>query len=202
MTAQTMTVMKPATPANLPDELTLWKALVKGDRRAAEQLVEVTYGRIYGALFRLCNGDEELAADLTQDTYRKAWASLDRFRADCAFSSWLYRIAHTTFLSHVRRPQRITSLDQPDRLPATGPLASQRVEQQETSAQLRRAVVQLPDDLQFAITARYWHEMPVREIASVQQISEVAVRKRLKRAHQQIAEILNQPSSTPEETPS
>ncbi len=200
MTAQTLTLMKPAIPTDLPDESTLWQALVDGDRSAAEQLVEVTYCRIYGALFRLCNGDQDLAADLTQETYRKAWASLSRFRGDCAFSSWLYRIAHTTFLSHIRRPKRITSLEEPDRLPDHAPPAGERLEVEETSIQLRRAVAQLPDDLQFAITARYWHETPVREIASIQRISEVAVRKRLKRAHQQIAAILNQPSSSQEES--
>ncbi len=190
MTAQTLTMTQPAAPPDRPDETILWQALAAGDRGAAEQLVEATYERIYGALFRLCNGDEPLAADLTQETYRKAWASLSRFRGDCAFSSWLYRIAHTTFLSHVRRP-RLTLLEEPERLTAPGPSAHRTAEDKETSLRLQRAILQLPEDLQFAVTARYWHETPVREIAALQGISEVGVRKRLQRAHQQIANILN-----------
>ena len=62
-------------------ETRLVNAAKLGDRDAAEQLVETTYSAVYAALYRMCHGDAELAADLTQDTYRKAWESLAGF--DC-----------------------------------------------------------------------------------------------------------------------
>jgi DNA-directed RNA polymerase specialized sigma24 family protein len=84
-------------------------ALRSGDRAAAERLVEQTYEQVFASLCRMC-GDRELAADLTQDTYARAWRSLDSFEGRCQFFTWLYRIAYTTFLNHVRKPQRLQTL--------------------------------------------------------------------------------------------
>ena len=45
----------------------------------AKTFLERTYGAVYAALFRLTGGDADLAADLTQETYRRAWQALPRF---------------------------------------------------------------------------------------------------------------------------
>src|SRR5436305_14461868 len=84
----------------------LLAALAAGDRTAAEELVERTYRGVFSLLRRLC-GDADLAADLTQETYRKAWAALPAFDGRSQFSTWLFRIAYTTFLNHLRRPRRL-----------------------------------------------------------------------------------------------
>ena len=47
---------------------------------------------------------------------------------------------------------------------------------------LRRAVLALPEELRFAVTAHFWGEVPVREIARQEGLSSVAIRKRLRRA--------------------
>ena len=179
----------PSPTARVDLERALWRALAAGDHDAAERLVEVTYQKIYGALFRLTGGDSDLAADLTQETYRKAWRSLHRFQGRSAFSTWLYRIAHNTFLTHIQRPRRLEPLDerQLEALPATDRSVQQQVERDERGERLRRAVLKLPEELQFAVTARYWNDIPVREIARLQGISPVGVRKRLLRANKSLA---------------
>ena len=87
------------------------EALRAGDREAAQELVERTYEQVYASLFRM-SGDAELAADLTQETYARAWRALDKFEGRSRVSTWLYRIAYTTFLNHIRRPQRVSTLDE------------------------------------------------------------------------------------------
>ena len=177
------TTPRPPTTGSSGDPELLWPAVVAGDREAAERLAACTYQVTYAALIKL-SGDPELAADLTQETYRKAWAALPGFRGASAFTSWLYRIAYTTYLNHVRRPARIVPLDeyQATRLCDPDPLPNDKLRRGEEEAQLRRALATLPDNLAFAVTARYWGELPVREIARVQGVSQVAVRKRLKKA--------------------
>ncbi len=165
------------------DERSLLAALTAGDRRAADQLVDCTYGRVFASLLKMC-GRPDLAADLTQDTYQKAWASLHRFDQRSLFSTWLYRIAYNTFLNHVRRPTRIVPAD-PERLrepsdPHPGP--DQRIDQYETHKRLRRAVIALPEELRFTVTARFWGELPVKEIARLENVTGAAIRKRLKKA--------------------
>ncbi len=177
--------------ADSPDDL--WPAAARGDRGAAERLAAATYRGVFASLCKL-SGDPELASDLAQETYRKAWAALERFRGGCAFSSWLYRIAFTTFLNHVRRPSRVVPLDErrARQVPAPATPADERLDQRREEARLRRAVLGLPEPLALTVTARYWGEMPVREIARLQEISTVAVRKRLKKALALLAETLEE----------
>ena len=167
-----------------PTDRELSAALAGGDRRAAERLVERTYRRIYRALFRMTGGDAELAADLTQDTYRRAWASLDSFEGRASFATWAYRIAYTTYLNYVRRPRRLTPLTEEAAAavedPQPGPERS--VRQAREAERLRRAVLDLPEDLRFTVTAHYWGELTPPQIARQIGLSAVAVRKRLKRA--------------------
>jgi RNA polymerase sigma-70 factor (ECF subfamily) len=172
------------------DERALALSLSQGDRRAAEELVDRTYRMIYAALFRLTGGDADLAADLTQETYRKAWASLGSFRGGAQLGTWLYRIAYTTFLNHIRRPRRLVPLDEasadgePD---DPSPPADVQLGEAGQAEHLRRAVLALPDDLRFAVTARFWRGLAVADIAAAESVTTVAIRKRLKRAFRILA---------------
>lgn len=174
--------MRSAAEASEDDLIT---ALAHGDRTAAERLVELTYGRIYAALHRLCGGDLELAADLTQETFRRAWTALASFRGRSKFSTWAYRIAYTTYLNHIRRPRRLTPLDAEaaTRVPDPEPDQEERATERRQAARLRQAVLELPEELRFTVTARFWGELPVAEIARLEGITPVAIRKRLKRAY-------------------
>lgn len=169
------------TPWN--EEGRLLAAIRGGDRTAAEELVERTYSAVYASLFRLC-GEGDLAADLTQETYRKAWEALDGFDGRSQFFTWLYRIAYTTFLNHIRRPRRITSLEEagaPDPRDES-PAADEMLSDREEGERLRGAVMTLPEDLRFTVTAHFWGGLPVKEIARIENITSVAIRKRLRKA--------------------
>jgi RNA polymerase sigma-70 factor (ECF subfamily) len=176
---------EPSGESGVPwaDEAALLDALRDGDPTAAGALVDATYGRIYGALVRLC-GDSELAADLTQEAYRKAWQALGDFGGRASFSTWLYRIAYTTFLNHVRRPLRLVPLVDADASVLADPARGREEELAvlEEHRRLRQAVLALDDTLRFAVTARYWAELPTTEIARLEGVSGAAIRKRLARA--------------------
>lgn len=165
------------------DEATLMESLAAGDRRAAEKLVERTYSQVYAALVRL-TGDGDLASDLTQETYRKAWQALARFDRRSQFGTWLYRIAYNTFLNHVRRPQRLSPLDerQVAEVRDPGPGLDDQMGRLEVEARLRRAVLGLPEELRFTVTARFWAELEVAEIAELEDVTGAAIRKRIKKA--------------------
>jgi RNA polymerase sigma-70 factor (ECF subfamily) len=181
-------------------ERRLLAALGDGDRAAAEELVALTSRRIYSLLHRLCGGDGELAADLTQDAYRKAWASLGGFDGRARFSTWLHRIAYTTFLNHRRRPQLVVAVDDPEDAAGSGPGAEPpgdpdpgaAIDAARSAERLRRAVLALPETLRYTVTARFWGELPVREIARQQGVTSVAVRKRLRKAMGMLAESLQE----------
>src|SRR5260370_10363467 len=130
--------------ADEEQESRLLAAVAAGNREAAERLVERTYRGVYGLLRRLC-GDSDLAADLTQETYRKAWNALSGFHGRAQFSTWLCRIAYNVFLNHLRRPRRLVPLQ--ERVAGTihdpSPPADQVPGQAAEGDRLRRAVLLL-----------------------------------------------------------
>lgn len=174
-------------------ESRLVAALAAGDRGAADRLVERTYRSVFALLRRLC-GDSDLAADLTQETYRKAWDSLASFHGRSQFSTWLFRIAYNTFLNHLRRPRRLVPME--DQIEATvqdpAPSLEEVVGKAAVGDRLRRAVLDLPEDLRFTVTALFWGDLSVNEVARHEGITGVAVRKRLKKALRLLAEALEQ----------
>ena len=165
------------------EERKLLTAIRGGDRGAAEEIVERTYSAVFASLYRLC-GDQDLAADLTQETYQKAWAALPNFDGRSQLFTWLYRIAYTTFLNHIRRPRLMKSLDD-DNMPETAdksPRVDELLGDAEEAEHLREAVLRLPEDLRFTVTAHFWGGLAVKEIAAIEEITTVAIRKRLHKA--------------------
>lgn len=176
-------------PANEADLLQRIRA---GDRSAAEEIAELHYRRIYRYACRL-TGDQDAGGDLCQETFRKAWSSLHSFDGRAAISTWLHRIAYTTFLNSIRGPKRIVAFEaDPPPVPDPSPSADELLGRDEEERTLRAAVLELPEDLQFTVTAHYWGEMTIREIAALEEITTVAVRKRLARALTRLESLLSE----------
>lgn len=96
-------------------EQTFLEDLKAGNVRAFEVLITRYSPDIYALLFRMTQSAEE-AADLTQETFLKAFRSIDRFRGDAELKTWLYRIAINESRNRVRwwrrrRKEQTVSLD-------------------------------------------------------------------------------------------
>jgi RNA polymerase sigma factor (sigma-70 family) len=168
-----------------------------GDRLAADALVEATYRPLFASLVRLCGGDRDRAADLTQETYRRAWQAFGEFDGRSQALTWLYRIGYNAFLNQLRRPIRAVHLDEtaPSSLPDPAPGIEETISREEAFRLVREAVLDLPDEQRFAVTARYWANLSVREIARDQRVTTVAIRKRLRRALAALQQFLERSSS-------
>lgn len=73
-----------------------------GDQKAYEKLYRANVGKIYALCLRLC-GNKDLAEDLTQDSFIRAWQKIDSFRGNSAFSSWLYRLSSNVVIGYLRQ---------------------------------------------------------------------------------------------------
>ena len=100
----------PALALPLPDtgsdESHLVARIVAGDRIAARMLYDRHAKRVHRLVYRIC-GDEELARDLVQDVFVRAFGQLAAFRGESAFGTWLHRIAVTTALNEMRKVRRL-----------------------------------------------------------------------------------------------
>src|SRR5688500_10187921 len=75
---------------------------IGGVEDSFEELVRRYQRPIAGYVFRLL-GDYEASLDVTQEVFIKVYNSLERYRSDYKFSTWLYRIAHNAAIDHLRR---------------------------------------------------------------------------------------------------
>ena len=90
---------------HLADQHALIERARRGDASAHRALYDAHVEQIYRLTFRL-TGAEHLARDVTQNTFVRAFASLDGFRGDSAFGTWLHAIAVSLSLNEIRRRKR------------------------------------------------------------------------------------------------
>jgi RNA polymerase sigma-70 factor (ECF subfamily) len=91
--------------SQLADERALLERARRGDASALHALYDTHMGPIYRLTFRM-TGDEQLARELTQDTFVRAFQRLDGFREDSAFLTWLHSIAVSVTLNEMKRRKR------------------------------------------------------------------------------------------------
>lgn len=140
-----------------------------GDLPAFERLMEANADRVYHLALRLL-GDPQEAEDLAQEAMLRAWNGLPRFRADSAFSTWLYRI--TTNLCYNRLPrlkQELRALE--DERAWAQSDGQQRPEFQlagrELGERLESAIAALPEQYRLLITLRHLDDLSYAEIADL-----------------------------------
>lgn len=178
-----------------PSEDQFLEKLRRGDAMAYERLVAEHSGDVYALLYRLTTDAEE-ARDLTQETFLRAFQSIDRFRGDSSLKTWIYRIAINQARNRWRwwrrRKRDVTvSLDATDEhrdkpLAATLPSDNSPSPEQETlaherEAQLREALQGLRRSYREAVILRDVEGLSYEEIATTLQISIGTVKSRISR---------------------
>lgn len=103
----------PLTRADqLEDQRALIERARRGDASAQRALYETHVDRIFRLAFRL-TGEEQMAKEMTQDAFVRAFAGIDGFRGHSAFGSWLHRIAVSVSLNGIRKRKRERSREEP-----------------------------------------------------------------------------------------
>jgi RNA polymerase sigma-70 factor (ECF subfamily) len=97
--------LAPERAHELADQRALIERARRGDASAHRALYDTHVDQIYRLTFRL-TGAEHTAREVTQNTFVKAFASLDGFRGDSAFGTWLHAIAVSLSLNEIRRRKR------------------------------------------------------------------------------------------------
>jgi RNA polymerase sigma-70 factor (ECF subfamily) len=176
------------------DELLLRRAR-QGDPEAFESLLTPLEGRIW----RICwhyTGEREAASDCAQETMMKIWRSLDSYRGDCAFESWVYRIAANCCMDWLRKKKRDRSVsiepmkDQGFDPADTSPGTEAQVIAKDERRRLREAIALLPEDQREALVLTQLERVSYEEAARMLDVSEGTVKSRVNRAKARLKEIL------------
>lgn len=169
---------------------------LSGDREAFAELVR----RHQLHMLHLCRsllGHPAEAEDAAQEIFLKAYASLQQFRADASFSTWLYRIASNYCLDQLRQKarRRTESLDailerDGEKIPLLLNAPPANLASPENWELAEHLLSSLPADYRLVLTLREAQGMRYQEIAETLDISIDSVKARLRRAREQLSQKL------------
>jgi RNA polymerase sigma-70 factor (ECF subfamily) len=178
----------PAVPAG-PAAAESIAAAVPADPLAARAFVEGLFarhrGEIYAYLVRMLR-DPELAADLTQDAFIRAYRAYGDLEDLAKARAWLYQIAHRVALDEIRRRKIIRFVPWIGESRGSSPSAERLVLDARLSGDLERALRRIPERQRSALLLAEVHEMTGLELAAALGTSHVAARALLTRARESL----------------
>jgi len=147
---------------------------IGGDSDSFNELVHRWERPIYALAYRQLRREED-ARDVCQETFLRAYRALHGFRGQAKFSSWLYRIALNLCRDWMRRERRTPVVQAPEDVDLMDLAASRepseliedRLERNDLSRAVERAMALLPEDQRTAIVLKEYHELTFQEIADL-----------------------------------
>lgn len=184
---------------NTPDEVLVAK-IINGDDTAFEALMRKNNQLLFRTARSIVKNDAE-AEDVLQESYIKAWQSLNKFRAESKLSTWLVRIVVNEALGRLRRNKiefleldEIMTPENEKGITDLIDLLENRPEAQTLNKQLRQqlenSIDQLPDAFRTVFMLRAVQELSSEEVAQMLEIPQNTVRTRFFRARKLLQQIL------------
>jgi RNA polymerase sigma-70 factor (ECF subfamily) len=154
-----------------------------------EELFAKHHGEIYAYLLRMLR-EPELAADLTQDAFIKAYRNYETLEKPENARAWLYQIAHRVALDEIRRRKIVRFLPWTGETPGSAPSAERLVMDTRLSGDLQRALARIPERQRAALLLAELHDLTGLELAAALGVSHVAARALLTRARESLRQAL------------
>jgi RNA polymerase sigma-70 factor (ECF subfamily) len=164
----------------------------EGDHAAFGELVRRTQNEVYTLALRL-TGKPDLASDVAQEAYIRAWRAMARFRGDAAFTTWMHRITVNTAWTVLRRARRHEGLpldDVPAIVDDRAVTPEQAGEMSELRSTLQQALGELPLQQRTIVVMKDVYGWSHAEAAEALGISVTAAKVRLHRARKRLRELL------------
>jgi RNA polymerase sigma-70 factor (ECF subfamily) len=162
-------------------------------RTAADAFIEDLFarhhGEIYAYLYRMVR-DPEMAADMTQDAFVKAYRNYASLADPTHARAWLYQIAHRVALDEFRRRKIVRFLPWTGESYGSAPSVEHLAMESRLSAPLQRALGKIPERQRAALLLAELHDLTGLELAAALGVSHVAARALLTRARESLRQAL------------
>jgi RNA polymerase sigma factor (sigma-70 family) len=167
--------------------------ILAGKSIAYSYIVDKHKDKAYNLAYRIC-GNHEVAEEITQDSFLKAYRSLKSFKMKSSFATWLYRIVYNTSISYIRiKKKTVLSLED---FPAdttifnVSNISHEETEEEYRSSLISFALQKINEEERGLISLYYYEDMSTEEIADVTGISKSNIKVKLFRARQKMMEII------------
>ncbi len=188
---------------DIEDVFSLVQRAKNGDLSAFDSLIIRYRQRLYSVIYNMTMNAED-AADLTQESFVKAFRSLAKFREKSSFYTWLYRIGVNLTLTYLkkRKIRQFFSFDQAsedggmskdlEAVSSTSTTSVKKALNNELHEKLNEALSKLSDKHRTIVVLFEIDGLGHKEIASIMKCTEGTVRSRLFYAKQQLQSYLSE----------
>jgi len=185
------------------DDAVVVQQCKNGDQKAMEWLILKYQNRIYNIILKMC-GNQDDAAELTQDTFVKIIENIDRFQSRSSFYTWAFRIAVNLTINYCKRSKKIafSSLDAEDNKGQKPKRILKEMlrdkksldpaviaQNKELCGLIKKSLMQLDEDHRAAIILRDIAGMTYADIAEVLELELGTVKSRISRARCSLRDI-------------
>lgn len=179
---------------NTNDQVYINKIL-DGDANAFAVLVDRYKDLVYTLAIRMMKNREE-AEEVAQDAFIKTYKSLDKFKGESKFSTWIYRVAYNTCLDRLKKNKRtqntVTIDEYTEHQVKTIDNALDKIEASEKKEAIQQCIELLPSDDSFLLTLYYFEELSLEEIGKIVGLKPNNVKVKLFRSRKKLATILKE----------
>ncbi len=162
-----------------------------GNTASFTPLVEGYKDMVYSICIKITS-DAELAEEVAQDTFVKAYQGLAKFKGKSKFSTWLYQIAYFTAINAIRKKGLVRNdLKDANNIEADEN-SLDNLESKEKTEMINKALEQLKPEDRGLITLYYLEELTIDEVSKIARLSISNVKVKIHRARKKLYGILNQ----------
>lgn len=167
--------------------------VLDGNHNAYGQLVDQYKDLVFTLALRMLKHREE-AEEVAQDVFIKVYKSLDRFKGDSKFSTWIYRVTYNTCLDNIKKNKKHLNNVPIDEFTynklETIDNALEEMIKAEKSALIKNCINILPSDDAYLLTLYYFEELSLEELTEIIDASANTLKVKLFRARKKLAVIL------------
>lgn len=148
---------------------------------------------VYTLAFKMVQNKEE-AEEISQDAFIKGFKSLDKFKGESKFSTWIYKIAYRTCLDVLKKRKDKYRTDTIDEITINKIEATEgaldALEKKERATVIKECMQDLPEDERTVLWMFYFDELSLKEILEITDFSEANLKVKLHRARKRLLDIV------------
>lgn len=169
--------------------------ILNGNSNAFSVLVDRYKDIVFSLCIRMLKNREE-AEEISQDTFIKVYKTFDKFKGDCKFSTWIYKIAYNSCLDRLKKNKKyfndVSINEFTEHQVKTLDNALDNLELKERDQAIQDCIALLPSEESFLLTLYYFEEQSLDEISKTMNLKPNNVKVKLFRSRKKLATILKE----------
>lgn len=153
------------------DSIILLMSEEKAQEKGLKMMMDTYQSRLYWYIRRII-ADEDLAKDVLQESFIKAYQNFHQFKKESKLYTWLYRIASNEALQQLNKMNKMQKVDnEVAEVYLDNQMAEEEINEEELQKLLEEAIQKLPEKQRMVFSLRYYDDLPYEEMSKILDMS-------------------------------